>query len=165
MSTTFSSSFDAIGTTVSVVVTNRSALTEATELVRSHVAALDSAASRFREDSELTRLNGAAGRPVEVSWMLFVAIDEALGAARQTDGLVSPSVGEALERCGYDRDFAEVDAEGAPLRRRRHTVPGWQGIQLDRQARTVTVPRGTRVDLGRRPRPAVLTGPPWRPRR
>jgi len=148
MSATFSSSFSAIGTSISVVVTDESALTEATELVRGHVAALDSAASRFREDCELTRLNRSVGRPVEVSWLLFVIIDEALLAAERTDGLVSPTVGEALERCGYDRDFAGVDPCGPPLRLRYRPVPGWRRVRLDRSARTVTLPPGVRLDLG-----------------
>jgi len=145
---TYSSTFRAIGTSVSVVVAEQRALSEATELVRSHVSALDAAASRFRDDSEITALNAAAGRPRRVSWLLFVALEEGLLAARISGGVVSPTVGEALQRCGYDRDFDRVSPSGPPLRLQMRRVPGWQGIVLDRTERTVTLPKGVQVDLG-----------------
>ncbi|HEX4244646.1 MAG TPA: FAD:protein FMN transferase, partial [Acidimicrobiales bacterium] len=110
--------------------------------------ALDAAASRFREDSELTGLNASAGHPVQVSWALYVAIEEALQAAQITDGIVDPTVGHALELCGYDRDFSEVPPEGPPLKIRYQRVPGWRRIRLDRAQRTVTLPPGVRIDLG-----------------
>ena len=143
-----SASFQAIGTTVEVVVDEPDALERATELVRAHVAALDAAASRFREDSELTRLNASAGRPVQVSWPFFVAIEEALQAAQVTDGIVDPTVGHALELCGYDRDFSEVPSDGPPLTVRYQRVPGWRRIRLNRAERSVTLPPGVRIDLG-----------------
>lgn len=143
-----SASFRALGTLVSVVVTRRRALAEATELVRTHVVAIDQAASRFRPDSELCAVLRAAGRSVRVSDTLLTAVGEALDAARATDGLLDPTVGEALVRCGYDRDFAEVAPDGPPLRVRYRRAPGWRAIRLDRAAGTVTVPRGVCLDLG-----------------
>ena len=148
MSAVVTSSFEAIGTTISVAVTDESALVEATELVRDHVDTLDRAASRFRDDSELTRLHSRPGQPVEVSWLLFVALEEALGAAERTDGLVSPTMGEALELAGYDRDFSRVEPTGPPLRLRYRRVPGWRRLHLDRAARTVILPPGVKIDLG-----------------
>jgi thiamine biosynthesis lipoprotein len=130
------------------VVDEPNALEQATDLVRAQVAALDAAASRFREDSELSQLNASAGRPVQVSWPFFVAIEEALQAAQVTDGIVDPTVGHALELCGYDRDFSEVPSDGAPLRVRYQRVPGWRRVRLDRAQRSVTLPPGVRIDLG-----------------
>jgi thiamine biosynthesis lipoprotein ApbE len=143
-----SARFEAIGTTIEVVVNEPDALGEATELVRTQVAALDATASRFRDDSELTRLNAASGHPVEVSWPCFVAIEEALQAAQATDGIVDPTIGHALELCGYDRDFSEVPAEGAMLGVRFQRVPGWRRVRLDRGRRSVTLPPGVSIDLG-----------------
>jgi len=148
MSAVVTSRFEAIGTTNSVAVTDESALAEATELVRAHVGALDLAASRFRDDSELAGLHSRPGQPVEVSRLLFVALEEALDAAERTDGLVSPTVGEALELAGYDRDFAGVDPTGPPLRLRYRRVPGWRRLRLESAARTVTLPAGVKIDLG-----------------
>jgi thiamine biosynthesis lipoprotein ApbE len=143
-----SARFQAIGTTIEVVVDEPDALEQATELVRAQVAALDAAASRFREDSELTQLNASTGRPVQVSWPLFVAIEESLQAAQTTDGIVDPTIGHALELCGYDRDFSEVPSDGPALKVRYQRVPGWRRVRIDRAQRSVTLPPGVRIDLG-----------------
>ena len=70
--------------------------------------------SRFRADSELSRLNrvpaGAALVSAELSRMLGHAID----ASRATGGLVTPTVGAAVVAVGYDRDFDELPVDGPP---------------------------------------------------
>lgn len=140
-------SFRAIGTTVAVV-TDSSALDTALAVVRSQVTALDEAVSRFRDDSELSDLLAATGRPTVVSPVLFSALRDALVAASMTDGLVDPTVGEALERCGYDRDFDSVAPDGPALAIRFRRVAGWRDIRLDSRNRTAMMPAGVRVDLG-----------------
>lgn len=143
-----SARFRAIGTTIEVVVDEPDALEQATDLVRAQVAALDAAASRFREDSELSKLNASTGRPVQVSWPLFVAIEESLQAAQITDGIVDPTIGHALELCGYDRDFSAVPSDGPALKVRYQRVPGWRRVRIDRAQRSITLPPGVRIDLG-----------------
>jgi len=142
-------SFRALGTTAVVAVADAGRLVEAAEVVRRCTDRLDAVASRFRDDSELVRLHAAsAGRPVRVSGTLLEAIDEALVAARFTDGVVDPTVGRAMEELGYDRDFADVAPAGPPLPFRRAQVPGWRTIRVDHGAGTVTLPPGVQVDLG-----------------
>jgi FAD:protein FMN transferase len=138
-----------------VVVTQAERLELAREAVRRTVADFDLACSRFRDDSELSAVNAAAGSPVEVSTLLLDAVDEALRAARVTDGAVDPTVGQALIALGYDRDFAAVSArEGStrpqapPAGVRLAPVPGWRSVSVDRDASTVRVGRGVRLDLG-----------------
>ena len=141
-------SFPALGTTIEVVVTDPDALDAACRLVKAQVQELDAAASRFRSDSELARLNAAGGRPVRVSRLLQEAMEDALRAAERTDGVVSPTVGEALELSGYDRDFGEIDPSGPAFRYLLRSVPGWRRVRIDRAARTITLPPGVHVDLG-----------------
>lgn len=139
----------AIGTTVTVLTVDPAALAEAVAVVRASVEAIDAAASRFRSDSELSRVNAAAGRPVDVSPLLLDAIDAALDAARDSDGALDPTVGDALVLLGYDRDFADVLAHprtGTALRARRARGPA--SVHVDRRAGTVCVERGVRLDLG-----------------
>jgi len=62
--------------------------------------------SRFRPGSELSRVNRAEGPLVPISAEFGRALRTALGAARFTDGLVTPTVGAAIEAAGYDRDFS-----------------------------------------------------------
>lgn len=140
-------SFSAIGTTCVICVTDPEALSEALEMSRCHVDALDRAASRFRPDSELTRLNDSPGQPVRVSALLVDLVAEGLAAARATEGLLDPSLGHVLELLGYDRDFSDIAPEGR-VAARYLQVPGWRAVRVDPAERTVTVPRGVRLDLG-----------------
>jgi thiamine biosynthesis lipoprotein len=64
--------------------------------------------TRFRDDSELARVNRSDG-PVLVSDEFARALRIALRAQRQTDGLVSPFLLDALEAAGYDRDFDALE--------------------------------------------------------
>lgn len=138
----------ALGCSTRVVVTLPRALAAAKSAVDEVVAAIDAAASRFRADSELSRLNASPGRAVKVSALLARAIDEALRGARITDGAVDPTVGTAVRLAGYDVDFAAVAPEGDPLKLVAHRVPGWRAVELNVAARTVMVPRGVELDLG-----------------
>ena len=141
-----SAQFGAIGTTAVVAVSDPDALEGARTAVEQTIAAFDRACSRFRDDSELSALNAAGGRPLEVSPLLLEAVAAALRAAELTDGDVDPTVGQALIALGYDRDFKDV-AERTH-RVRFAPVPGWRTIELDAQASTVRVPSGVKLDLG-----------------
>ena len=66
-------------------------------------------------------MNAAAGSPVRVSQAFVDMLALALDAARETDGLVDPRVGGALEAAGYDRDFSALEAD-----RDRRTTPTLQ---------------------------------------
>jgi thiamine biosynthesis lipoprotein len=105
------------------------------------------ALSRFIPDSELSRLNARAGTRVPVSVLLFNVLDEALRAARATNGLFDPTLEPTIRELGYDRTFATLDPDGAPA----HEGPSagsWRDIALDPVARTVEAPIGTGIDLG-----------------
>ena len=77
------------------------ALELARGVVEAEVHAIDETCSRFRADSELTALNGAAGRPFQASPLLIEALEAAIMAARQTDGMVDPTVGGSMLRIGW----------------------------------------------------------------
>jgi len=152
-------SWRALGTSAVVVAADAAALADARAAVERELAAIDLAASRFRDDSELSALNAAAGRgPVTVSPLLAQAIGVALRAARISRGAVDPTLGAELARAGYDRDFAELPpaeadaagmgaggagAGGAPRRR-----AAWPAVRLERATRRVTLPAGVALDLG-----------------
>jgi thiamine biosynthesis lipoprotein len=137
-------SWEALGTTASVYVADATALGAARAAVEAELAAIDAACSRFRDDSDLERANAAAGTPTRVSPLLELAIAGALRAARLTDGMVDPTIGEALILAGYDRDFAAVRRAAAPLKAVR--VPGWRALRVG--GGVLTMPRGVRLDLG-----------------
>jgi thiamine biosynthesis lipoprotein len=138
----------ALGTTAELVVTEPNALVAAATLLQDEVAQLDRAASRFRADSEVARIDAADGRAVVVGPLLIEILDVALRAARATDGLVDPTVGRAMTQIGYDRDFSEVPSRVAGQLPAAAPVPGWQSVEVDKATRTVRVPAGTRIDVG-----------------
>lgn len=143
-----SASFRALGTTATVLVDRPEALGPARGLLEAELAALDAACSRFRPDSELAEVNRAAGRWVEASPLLVLAVQTALVAAGLSGGTVDPTVGAALRRLGYDRDFAEVAPSGPELAGRATPAPGWQQVEVDRAGGRIRVPPGVELDLG-----------------
>ena len=144
---TFSSRWQAIGTTAEEFVTDESELLPSRRIVEDELEAIDLACSRFREDSELARVNGSPGRWVDVSELFLEATNVALGAARPTGGDVDPTVGRALRVAGYDRDFADLPAIRNG-RVRFAPAPGWRLVQVDRRRPAVRVPRGVELDFG-----------------
>jgi thiamine biosynthesis lipoprotein len=128
-----------------VTVENR--LPAAQRAVESVLEAIDLSCSRFRPDSELSRLNEANGRWVPVGPLLFEALEAALWAARTTGGLVDPTVGGSLRALGYDRDFKTLP-EDDPIPLQLQVVPGWRSLEVDSRQRRVRIPAGVELDLG-----------------
>jgi FAD:protein FMN transferase len=144
-------SWSAFGTTVVLRSADPLGLADARRAVEAELAAIDRACSRFRADSELSRLNANAGRPFTASGLFVEALTLALDAAQLTDGAVDPTVGRALELTGYDRDWSLLDApRGEPrpptITARRHS--GWRMVELEPDARVVRIPTGVHLDLG-----------------
>jgi thiamine biosynthesis lipoprotein ApbE len=138
----------ALGGSLRVVVTRAADLAAAKAVVDEVVSAVDVAASRFREDSELRRLNATPDRELKVSPLLARLLAAALRGARLTGGAVDPTVGSAIKLAGYNADFAEVPANGMAIDLVVSRVPGWQAIVFDEGSRTVRIPRGVEIDLG-----------------
>jgi thiamine biosynthesis lipoprotein len=141
--------FEALGSTAVVAVADPPKLEAARAAVDDVLDKFDRACSRFRQDSELCRLNASTGEAVPVSALLLAAVSASLWAAELTDGDVVPTVGEALVALGYDRDFAAVGA-GAPATAavKIAPVPAWRTVQVDREAGTIRIGRGVKLDLG-----------------
>lgn len=106
--------------------------------------------SRFRPDSELARLN-RSDSPAQVSPVLWDVFQHALRAAALTDGLVTPTVGEAVIEAGYDRDFALVQGGrvGAVLRDcPPRDCPEISLVKFDETNRIIQLPVGVQLDFG-----------------
>jgi thiamine biosynthesis lipoprotein len=70
--------------------------------------------SRFLPESELSRVNASSAPALRVSPLFARALDAALDAAAETDGLVDPTLAAALESAGYDRDFSLLGDRAEP---------------------------------------------------
>lgn len=149
---TLTYAWSAIGTTNSVVVTAPESMVPAARLAEDHVTELDAVASRFRVDSELSRINAIArdgDLDTIVSPALARLIEAALHAATITDGLVDPTVGAGVVASGYDADLAAVRArpDRGPVAAAT-SGPGWRSLAYDARTRRLQMPRGTLLDLG-----------------
>lgn len=139
----------ALGTTATMCVTDADALTDAWAVLELELDAIDRACSRFRDDSELARVNAEAGRWSPVSDLLLLALKTALVAAADTDGLVDPTIGRTLRLAGYDRPLPLVLArDGERFRASFAPVPGWKLVELDPPQCRVRIPKGIELDLG-----------------
>ncbi|MEO6144479.1 MAG: FAD:protein FMN transferase [Dermatophilaceae bacterium] len=139
----------ALGTYVHLSTSDVAAVEPARQIARGLLEDVDRTCSRFRKDSDLVRANVGAGSWTAVDPLLVQAIEAAMDAAAQTDGLVDPTLGHALAAVGYDRDIALVIAAstgpaGVPVPAR---VGAWREILLDPAGR-VRVPLGCALDLG-----------------
>ncbi len=140
--------FEVFGTTAVLLVTDDASLGPAREIANAELAAVDQACSRFRPDSELSRLNASHGAVAHISELFTELIAEALRAAELTDGDVDPTCGAALVAAGYDRDFGELTASGPVPGDHPTPVPGWRSVRLDRDNRRVQLAHGAELDLG-----------------
>jgi len=102
--------------------------------------------SRFRPDSELSRVNqGCDTQPI--SSVLAQVVRAALVAQYQSDGLVNPLLLNALEAAGYKRNFTDLPEEINTPDDFSPLTENWQ-LELDFDNRKLTLPVGARLDLG-----------------
>ncbi len=113
---------------------------------RERLAELEARWTRFSSDSELSRLNKAAGRPVMVSTDTYRLVETAVTAWERTGGRYDPTLLHELAGLGYDRTFTAIDQPPTRHLRRRGTSAGLIGLNPELQA--VSLPVGTAIDPG-----------------
>lgn len=116
-------------------------------LAAGRIRELEQRWSRFRPESELSRLNGATGRPTLVSADTFALISAAVEAWRATGGRFDPTVGPALIAHGYDRDFRLLADRVAPVGS-SGPAPTPSDVDLVPALPGVTLPVGVTIDPG-----------------
>jgi FAD:protein FMN transferase len=119
-----------MGTTAHVIVTDgRPGLVDrAIERLED----LEARWSRFRDDSEISRLNERPGVPVRVSRCTYELVERALEGWRLTSGRFDPTLLAELRAAGYDRSFEQLTTPAAASR---------DGAATDAPRRTSAVKR------------------------
>lgn len=105
--------------------------------------------SRFRDDSEVARIDAAAGNPTEVSPETTELLRLALDARTASGGRFDPLLGTQIRAVGYDRSFDRIDRRGivvTPSAQPATAAP----VTLDITAHggVLHLPAGVRLDLG-----------------
>jgi thiamine biosynthesis lipoprotein len=136
--------FTAMGTDVEVLLDAPESAEAASALdrVEADFERLEQLLSRFRPDSELSRLN-SEGRLDRASPDLVRVLELAVQAREDTGGLFDPTVHDALVAAGYDRPFDEL-----PVDRPSVSDPAQCGGDVRIEGATIELEPGTRVDLG-----------------
>jgi thiamine biosynthesis lipoprotein len=105
--------------------------------------------SRFRYDSELTRLNQIHDRPVQVSNVLWDVFQAAAKAERLSDGLVTPTLLDDILEAGYDRPFEVLPHQTQSMAEPILGAPSpLTALAVDKSTRTITLPPGMGLDFG-----------------
>ncbi|MBT0773038.1 FAD:protein FMN transferase [Kineosporia sp. J2-2] len=142
-------------TTARIVVTDPAVADQAYDVVAEQLDEVDRACSRFRDDSELERVQkilagNRTDRAVTVSPLLAVLIGAALEAAEKTDGDVDPTLADDLAALGYDEDYSiihtKVGGLDIPITLSRRVRHSWRDVSLT--GRRLRMPAGMRLDLG-----------------
>lgn len=143
--------FRAMGTDVECLLERPcdAAAAQALDAAEAEFARLEATLSRFRPESELSRLNAAGEATVGADLLELAAA--ALEARARSGGRFDPTVHDALVAAGYDRSFellALREASSAvavaipPAERCAGT------LQVDRERSHIALGAGTRLDLG-----------------
>jgi FAD:protein FMN transferase len=142
-------SFHAMGTEIELLVDGEDA-GRALVAAEAEFHRLEGLLSRFRDDSELSRLN--ASGTLEAGPDLVRVVELALEARERSGGRFDPTVHDALVAAGYDRSFEDMSVEdggdaGGRHDRRPCTPPPAAGAVRVAGSR-IELERGVRIDLG-----------------
>lgn len=105
--------------------------------------------SRFRLNSELSLLNQAFDQPTQVSQTFWDVYQTSLWADEFSEGLVTPTVLDAMIEAGYDRPFESLTRDQfGPMTPIGVGIHPLSMVISDDETRTITLPRGVRLDFG-----------------
>ena len=141
--------FHAMGTSVVLIAPGDAPtpkLDLAVHVVEREFAEQEQRFSRFRDESELSKVNRSGGRPTRVSGPFGALVERALRAAAATDGLFDPTVLPAMVAAGYDRTFEDVIVTAREVLRPAAPTGRWREIVFDLDV--LTLPEGVGLDLG-----------------
>ena len=147
----FTHQFRAMGTEVALWLwhANESIAHRVLRQIEQFFAQTEARLSRFKTNSELSRLNRSAGKPFTASPLLFDLVDAALIWRQRTDGIFDPTILRALLAHGYDRSFEDIaNRPDTAVHAERSISPARSQVKLNRSKHTITLPQNVGLDLG-----------------
>lgn len=144
-----------MGTDVEIIIAALQGQSEfdianAMERAKEKVLLLESILSRFREDSEVSRINAGAGQWVDVSRDTVQNLLLAQDAYVRTRGFFNPFMGYVLEDLGYKVTFENIQHEteltlsaGVPF-----VIPVRSPLCVDKEGLRARLEPGYKIDLG-----------------
>jgi thiamine biosynthesis lipoprotein len=142
--------FHAMGSDVLVVLDSQSdQASQSLSQIPEYFEDWEQSLSRFRADSELSRLNRTVDQPMPVSATLWYVFETSQWAEQFTNGLVTPTVLDAMLELGYDQSFDSLPRYQhqsfmlSPVMTQSLTV-----VVADKGDQTICLPQGVHLDFG-----------------
>jgi thiamine biosynthesis lipoprotein len=146
----FRHEFQAMGTTIELLLDadDGEQAQSAFRAVEEEFERLEAMLSRFRPDSELSRLNrdGRILAPPDLERVVGLALE----ARERTAGRFDPTVYDALARAGYDRSFEQVEPDAAADAEDdgRQVARCGGRVTIDPTTGLIEIESGFHIDLG-----------------
>jgi thiamine biosynthesis lipoprotein len=142
-----------MGTVVTIHVVGREA--DAQEAARREHAVerafewfsrVEECCTRFDAGSELMQLTTHVGVPIQVSTILYEAVQFALAVAEESEGAFDPTVGHAMETHGFNREHRTGKTIQTAID--PDTSVSYRDVRLDADRGTITLLHPLILDLG-----------------
>ncbi len=104
--------------------------------------------SRFRPESELSRLNRSQGKMIRVSETFWDVLNLSLQIEHTSQGLVTPAVLNALETAGYSKDFDLIRSGGVQINQEFTSKSSLEDLIMVEEEKLVLIPKGLSLDFG-----------------
>jgi FAD:protein FMN transferase len=130
-----------------VVIETQAASVRLLSYAHQRIAALEQMWSRFRSDSDISKLNASPGKHVAISEETMFLLQFARSGWKMTNGAFDPTVHASMMSLGYDRSIIELEASDLPAGA-VSAAPGCEGIEINRNLRTAKLAAGVSVDVG-----------------
>jgi len=142
-------SFVLMGTIVNVWVVGPGPLAPKRRSIARAVEAMhrvENVCSRFDEQSELRQLCQRPGQAVEVSPILFHALEIAITTSELTAGAFDPTVGRILELQGFNQNY--LTGQTVSTRSADDSSASYKDIRLCKASHSVVLEKPMALDLG-----------------
>ena len=142
---------DAMGTVISVYVwtDDEAKAAKAAQTVFDEMKRIDKVMTTWTDDSEVSRVNAAAGdKPVQVSDETYAVIERAQDVSKRTKGIFDITVGAFKGLWKFDQDMDGTLPDPKDVRARLANI-GYRDVILDKAKKTVFLRRkGMSITLG-----------------
>jgi len=116
--------------------------------IRFEIAEFENHFSRFIPTSELSYLNANPNRNISVSPQMIQILVTARKIWDLTDGLVDPTIGQALIVAGYDASFELLNDSNGQTKRNSIAKHSLRDVTIDEKLKMVKIPEGVSLDFG-----------------
>src|ERR1700751_2189576 len=112
---------------------------EAVERAFEWFSRVEECCTRFETSSELMQLTTQVGVPVQVSAILYEAVQFALAVAEESSGAFDPTIGHAMEIRGFNQEYRTGQTIRMDLE--PSSSVSYRDVRLDPDRKTITLLR------------------------